>query len=279
MRYSPAYEAPFEVLLNTFNHGYDGYLLPLRLTADQLRGHIEQNGIDLAHSVIAWAADDQPVGAGLLGQRGEKGWIGGMGVIPAFRGRGIGRGLLEAMLRSARSLGMTQVQLEVLHGNLPAMGLYHRLGFAPKRRLLIVEALHIPPGAGGYHTRQVPLEDALRCYAAFKRVPNPWQRDLPGLRHLPPTIPAYLAEADGETAAYAIASGGDHGVSLVDIAFAEGKPEALRAVLAHLAAHYPDVPLRLANIGEDEPAWDVLKALDFRERLSQVEMSLTLEGA
>lgn len=54
----------------------------------------------------------------------------GMGLLPAYRGRGIGRKLLSAALAKARSNGITRVELEVRSDNTRAIKLYEHMGFA-----------------------------------------------------------------------------------------------------------------------------------------------------
>jgi len=53
----------------------------------------------------------------------------GMGVVHAWRGRGLGRALLAACLDKSMKNGLTRIELEVFAGNAPAIALYHRLGF------------------------------------------------------------------------------------------------------------------------------------------------------
>jgi putative acetyltransferase len=53
----------------------------------------------------------------------------GMGLLPAYRGRGIGKRLLSAALAKARSNGITRVELEVRSDNAPAIKLYEHMGF------------------------------------------------------------------------------------------------------------------------------------------------------
>ncbi len=53
----------------------------------------------------------------------------GMGLLPAHRGRGIGRMLMEAALKAAWGSGLTRVELAVHADNAPAIALYERLGF------------------------------------------------------------------------------------------------------------------------------------------------------
>jgi [ribosomal protein S18]-alanine N-acetyltransferase len=50
-------------------------------------------------------------------------------IHPDWRRRGIGRGLVEAVLEEAREEGAARVTLEVRRYNNPAIGLYERLGF------------------------------------------------------------------------------------------------------------------------------------------------------
>ena len=52
-------------------------------------------------------------------------------VSPDFRGKGIGRQLLEAIEQDARALGCCKVTLEVRSDNLRAQALYKRVGFKP----------------------------------------------------------------------------------------------------------------------------------------------------
>jgi ribosomal protein S18 acetylase RimI-like enzyme len=54
----------------------------------------------------------------------------GMGLLPAYRGRGIGQALLTACLSKARANGVTRVELEVRADNERALKLYERMGFA-----------------------------------------------------------------------------------------------------------------------------------------------------
>lgn len=53
----------------------------------------------------------------------------GIGVVAAYRRRGIGRALLEAVLREAWRVGFTRVELTVRVDNPHARRLYERLGF------------------------------------------------------------------------------------------------------------------------------------------------------
>lgn len=53
-----------------------------------------------------------------------------LAVLPEWRGQGVGRALLAAAERRARSEGCCKLTLEVLDDNAPARGLYASFGFA-----------------------------------------------------------------------------------------------------------------------------------------------------
>ncbi len=54
----------------------------------------------------------------------------GMGLLPPFRGRGIGTRLIRSVLAAARNAGMHRVELTVREGNTGAIALYRKVGFA-----------------------------------------------------------------------------------------------------------------------------------------------------
>ena len=47
------------------------------------------------------------------------------------RGKGVGRGLIEALCDRAREMGFQRMKLEALDDRIPAVPLYLRMGFAP----------------------------------------------------------------------------------------------------------------------------------------------------
>ncbi|ANL41158.1 MULTISPECIES: GNAT family N-acetyltransferase [Rhizobium] len=53
----------------------------------------------------------------------------GMGVLPAYRGRGLGRKLMEKTLRAAQQTGFARVELDVYEDNSRAIALYEKMGF------------------------------------------------------------------------------------------------------------------------------------------------------
>ena len=54
----------------------------------------------------------------------------GMGLLPQYRGQGIGRRLAEKTIELAKQIGLERIELDVYASNKPAIALYKSLGFA-----------------------------------------------------------------------------------------------------------------------------------------------------
>lgn len=149
--------------------------------------------MDAAGRVVGWA-DIFPAWAHAVAHCGTL----GMGVLPAYRGQGIGRRLLQACIAKAWSKGLTRIVLEVRADNERAIRLYHSLGFAKEAlkkhamrfdavyhdsvqmRLLHDEspgqqvAVTLPaalPDIAGYTARPITLEDA-QAWASYVCLPQ-----------------------------------------------------------------------------------------------------------
>lgn len=78
----------------------------------------------------------------------------GMWVDPGFRGKGVGRALVDAVVAQARAAGKRRVVLHVVTGNDSASHLYERAGFVPTG--------HTVPSPLDHDAVEVEMELALR---------------------------------------------------------------------------------------------------------------------
>jgi RimJ/RimL family protein N-acetyltransferase len=58
----------------------------------------------------------------------------GMGMLPEYRGQGIGKSLITAALAKAKERGLKRVELEVFPHNTAGIALYKRMGFVEEGR-------------------------------------------------------------------------------------------------------------------------------------------------
>jgi ribosomal protein S18 acetylase RimI-like enzyme len=98
---------------------------------------------------IARAEYGGPV-LGFVGTRAREGVleISGLAVTPAHQREGLGRALVRAAVRSARTRGLDLVSLHVSTGNAAAIGLYTSEAFRKAERLVGFYSAHRFPDGG-----------------------------------------------------------------------------------------------------------------------------------
>ena len=70
---------------------------------------------------------------------GREGWIGGIGVVPDCRSKGVGTQLLNSAEAECRMRGVESIFLEVIDGNDRAKKLYESLGYVTVRKFVTAE--------------------------------------------------------------------------------------------------------------------------------------------
>lgn len=267
----------FTDYLHVLQTAYADYIVPLYMDATHLREEIAHNNILLNASIAARDAE-QLIGLAMLGKRGQRGWVGGVGIIPAYRKQGHSRAMMHALIEQAHQHNITQLQLECITQNTPAHRLYQSLGFKTARQLHVIEGTPQQLPATSHPVETAPVADVLARYDKLHPTAhNPWQRQIEGLTALAPRLEAFATRNDnGEITAAAIGVFLPVAIRYVDLGFIDGHADHLTAILAHLHRTYPDALGSLINIAEDDPAWPVLQSLAYQPTLSQYEMFLTL---
>jgi GNAT superfamily N-acetyltransferase len=156
MNLVPSDQYSYADLAELFTRGYEGYFVPMHFDEPTLRYMVDTWDIDLSRSRVAPDA-----GLANLAIRGDRGWIGGIAVVPEQRRNGVGRALMEAVLE----LAPPTVLLEVIEANDPAIKLYESLGFE-KTRVLEVWRVEAP---------LVEAESAAQ--STLGQTGLPWQRE------------------------------------------------------------------------------------------------------
>lgn len=150
----PASTRSHAALAALFTAGYEGYLMPVAIDEATFSFMARTWDYDLAGSLVTTVAGAD-AGLCMLGVRGEDAWIGGVGVVAAHRGQGIGEQLMRAVQEQARTRGVKRLWLEVLTQNEPALRLYEKLGYRHVRDLevwsldkkLVLQAHNVLPVA------------------------------------------------------------------------------------------------------------------------------------
>ena len=169
----PASRFTHAELAAIFTAGYEGYFTPFTLDEAAFRFMVTTFDDDLDASRVL-LVDGEPAGICKLAIRADRGWIGGLGVAAAHRGKGLGEALMHEVIDVAGTRGLREVWLEVLTPNVPAIALYEKLGFVTVRD---VEVWTLEQRVSRQHdVRSVPLEQAQARIARERRQREPWQR-------------------------------------------------------------------------------------------------------
>jgi N-acetylglutamate synthase-like GNAT family acetyltransferase len=209
--------------------------------------------------------DGAALGLANLGIRGERGWIGGIGVVPAARRRGVAERLMRALLDEARERGIRAVTLEVLEENDPAYRLYEKLGFEVTRQ---VEVWSLVQSSDAASAREGDVDVAHTRILAERTAPEPWQRADETLAYLRTLEPGLLGLESGEGAAVIRSAGGQ--VQLVQIAASAADAKDLLRYAAAAGS------VTVLNLPIDEPAAGALRRLGATRVVRQREMALSL---
>lgn len=127
-------------------------------------------------SAMAWSGD-KPAGVVLLGLRDPaRAYVASIAVEPEFRGRGIGRRLMQWSTARARIFGASRIGLHVFEENLIAQSLYRSLGYSFVRRIGHWEGIVATPATGGLEFRYADIEEAIKL-AGEPDMPALWENE------------------------------------------------------------------------------------------------------
>jgi ribosomal protein S18 acetylase RimI-like enzyme len=247
------------------NRVFKNYLVPITFSSEQLHLHMSYNDVDATRSPMWFDDNGQVLAAALLAIRGKRGWIGGFGVAPEYRGQGYAKQLLEHVVDTARDRGLESIALEVLRDNAPAIALYRAGGFAIVRELrsfeMLLEDAVMPPGyvhAPPQHFIDEP--DGVR--------PS-WQRERATLRN--GAVSTAVANEAGTYAVYRFNS------QTAQVLKVQASGAADLSTLAHaVAAGRPFQSVMVLNEPAESAIVDHALAAGWNEPFKQYEMVLEL---
>jgi GNAT superfamily N-acetyltransferase len=249
-------------LAQLFTAAYEGYAIPFAVDEQMLAFMVQAYDIDLEASQIA-LIDGVPVALANLGVRGERGWIGGIGVTPFARRQGIAERLMRAVIDEGRIRGVREVWLEVLVQNEPAIRLYEKLGFEDVRG---IDVWILDQAPGGEDVPETSVDEAHAVIRSRRLAREPWQRDDETLARLQELEPAPQGFVSGDGAV--IVRRTPQAVSVIQVAGDAASTGALLAAQRALGS------LNVLNLPGDEPAAEALRTLGGRAAVSQRELVL-----
>lgn len=259
-------------LAEMHNTSFSGYFFPMAMTAEMSADFWRLNQIDAMRCVVMHDEKGAFVGMARMGTRERRGWCGGFGIAPEFRGSGASKLLATEMVRVARDTGLATLQLEVLTQNIRALKLYERAGFTITRRLFGIEIdTAALPDDADLQTKAVPIEALL---PQLQNADRPyWGRELIGI--LLAHAEAIVAPGtDGRVNGLIVQRNNQKIQILATVLPKELTDREIAALLRHVAADATGI--QVYNEPEDSPFLASCRRLGFSEFFSQHEMFITL---
>lgn len=268
-------QGQLDALVEAQNRIFQDYIIPIKSSRQFFLDFQRSVGGTPAGVLLAMEGDDIVGYVNPIVDRDE-GWIGGIGVLRDYRGRGIGARLMLAAESEFRRRGVREVSLEVIEGNFRAQELYERLGFVATKKYLTAEGKPTRFEGFGQVPKVATLPEILALHAsAYKD--TCWQRRKP--------------EAVVESARGSELYKSDGGFVLVRavettgfIPFLGVVPQKRRHGIGTMLAKFAltrlydmgSFKVAFYNINDDMPTLRLLDMFDFKVTMKQTEMKKTL---
>jgi ribosomal protein S18 acetylase RimI-like enzyme len=193
-------------LHRTFSEAFSDYGVDMSyMSEENLRIRCVKNNVDWEASVGVFDGD-RMVGFTLIGIDDWQGEMAAFdaatGIVPAFRGKGLARRMLDHALPGLRERGVARFVLEVLKGNEAAVSAYGKAGFQVSRELACFEmdtSRLTAPGEIGRAIREVE-RDRVDTFAGELDWHPSWEVSLAAIRRIPDHLLLFGA-FDGTTCA------------------------------------------------------------------------------
>lgn len=133
VRYDYLSSKQYPAVFQTFREAFADYSIDMNYMNEvNMLNRWIKNGVDFGLSAAAFDGD-RMVGFTIIGADSWKGapaaFDAGTGIIPAYRGKGVASGMLEAVVKRLRKRQISKFLLEVLQDNAPAIRAYEKNGF------------------------------------------------------------------------------------------------------------------------------------------------------
>ena len=278
-KFVPTSQFSTDELVDIYNAGRADYIVPMLTDAEHLKNYIHMYDVDLDASVVILDSKDQPAGIGMLGMRGDRGWITRLGIIPDRREGGMGTCMMQALIAAARERDARLIQLEVIVGNDPAHRLFLRCGFKEARRLMVIRRLIValPDETSSYGITIQPLsQDEIGVCLAQRDMGESWVTENASLAKIEPLEGLRVTLASGNSGWIIFRRKDAEITHVVWQPAASEQEQLMTALLYHLHHSYPNYITKIENVPVNDISSVTLQQFNYFEEFRRVEMFLHL---
>ena len=251
----------------------------MQMSEQQFAQRLTRDGVQLEISAAAFD-DDRMIGFYMNGfgdwEGKQTAYDSGTGVVPDYRGRGVGKELFAFLTAKLKERSVSQYLLEVLTSNEPAVALYRKLGFVEVRRFAVLraqEAVESRNDSAEVELRTIEEPDWKLFQSFWDGYPS-WQNSIAAVERIPNERVIVGAYVDGACVGYGVVF--TPAVNLMQLAVAPAyrRKGIGSRILSTLSANKT---LKVTNIDEElKGTLAFFEANGFKMVLEQFEMSNSL---
>ncbi len=250
---------------------FTDYIMPMKVTREFFLDFLMSVGGDLRNVLVA-TRNGKIVGYINPVIDAREGWIGGVGVVPSLRKRGIGTMLMKAGEELCRSKGVSDLYLEVIEGNNRAQKLYQRLGFSATRKFLTAEGRPTKFEGFGAMPGRASMSDIIALHAKSYK-DTCWQRrKIESLVQSARASDCYKVEGGFVMTRTVDTSGFIPFLGVLPETRGKGIGTSLARFALSRLWEQGAFKVVLYNVNEDLPTQRMLDKFDFKVTMKQVEM-------
>jgi GNAT superfamily N-acetyltransferase len=197
-------------------------------------------------------------------------WIARLGVRSDHQRQGIGRYIVEALMRKLSIIGPRLISVDVPVDHAAALAFFKRLGFEVWAQYWSFSGRpHMPPTDDVRRVHPVKPDVALSRYESFHPVPQCWERDAHTLQLYAGRLTGYAFWAGESLHGYLLL----YHNTIMDLALdPHVDPGRVGTALLQRAAMDVGEALRLDKVATEDPARPVLEQAGFTPRESHIHM-------
>lgn len=281
-------ELSAEDMVSLWNKGFEGYFINSTMNLDKFLSRTVNEGLSLEHSLVVYENSD-PIGFVMNGFRVIEGkrvaWNGGTGIAAEYRGKGIGKILMERNLQLYYEQGAEIALLEALIQNKAAIKLYQSVGYGITEQLIslqhteALDASLLQPNANNRYVTKRGLHVEVKGLSFYRHL-SAWQTQWASLKDGESII---ISDEGDEVIGYALFKrvfGEDGNLATIALYQCESIPgredteDILKAVLSEVYAPVSSSCKRITmNIRDSNKEFiGVLERLGFTTFVEQVHM-------
>ncbi|MCZ7673511.1 MAG: GNAT family N-acetyltransferase [Chloroflexi bacterium] len=274
MELLPANLFTYEQLVEAYNETRIDYVVPMPMNIARMREYFRVYDIDLARSVVAME-NNVIQGLGMLGIRENRSWITRLGVLPVGRRKGVGRAIMEELLRQACLLNLEISWLEVIKGNRPAHELFNSLSFRATRELIVARRppnpqIELPKHIHYKSVTPLDHEDAIILLSHRQERPN-WLNEIETFQHVK-NLSALVVELENGGRGWVTYHAGLLQLTRVVVEVTAGDPIDVTAAILHMLHHRHKRQDTIAENLFDEVQYQGFRQVGYFEAFRRIEM-------